>query len=166
MGASDKVLTLERIVEFSMSMDIADLRRKAEAGSCASQSVLGLCYLYGAGVEIDYGEALRFLSAAADQGASRAVLNLGIMYAEGLGVAQDVAEAIRLLEAVARPDDSSDAFLARIELGRTYAQRASPAKPAAALKWYSAAVALAAPGADSAELREARNYIAVHGRQK
>ena len=146
-----------------MSLDIADLRRKAEAGSCVSQSVLGCCYLHGVDVQVDYGEAFRFLSAAANQGASRAVLNLGTMYAKGLGVSQDVGEAIRLLEAVAKPDNSSDAFLARIELGRIYSHLASPANPAAALKWYSAAVALAAPEDDSAELREAKDYISERG---
>jgi len=146
-----------------MSMDIADLRRKAEAGSCVSQSVLGCCYLYGVDVQVDYGEAFRFLSAAANQGASRAVLNLGTMYAKGLGLSQHVGEAIRLLEPVAKPDNSSDAFLARIELGRIYSQLTVPPNPAAALKWYSAAVALAAPEADSAELREAQDYIAGRG---
>ena len=146
-----------------MSLDIADLRRKAEAGSCVSQSVLGCCYLYGIDVEVSYGEAFRLLSAAANQGASRAALNLGAMYAKGLGVSQDVREEIRRLEAVAKPDNSSDAFLARIELGRIYSQWAIPANPAAALTWYSAAVALTAPEDDSAELREAKEYIGGRG---
>jgi len=148
-----------------MSSNIADLRRRAEAGSCASQSVLGCCYLYGIDVQVNYGEAFRFLSAAADQGASRAILNLGIMYAKGLGISMDLKEAIRLLKAVAGPDDSSDAFAARIHLGRIYSQLVTPPNPRAALKWYSAAVALASPKSDSAELREARDYISARGRK-
>jgi uncharacterized protein len=72
-----------------MPTDINELRRKAEAGSCVAQSVLGLYYLYGLEVEVDYSEAFRFLSAAAEQGASRAVLNLGYMHAKGLGIPQN-----------------------------------------------------------------------------
>ena len=63
-------------------MDIEEQRRKAEAGSCVAQTILGISYLHGYDVEINYKEAFRLLSAA---GTSRAVLNLGIMHAKGLG---------------------------------------------------------------------------------
>jgi TPR repeat protein len=101
-------------------MDIEEQRRQAKAGSCAAQSVLGISYLYGDEVEVDYKEALRFLSAASKQGGSRATLNLGIMHAKGMGMPQNVPEAIRLIESVAKPSDSSDAFAARMELGRLH----------------------------------------------
>ena len=101
------------------NMNIAEKRRKADAGSCVAQSMLGLSYLYGYEVEVNYQEAFKYLSAA-DQGGSRATLNLGLMYAKGLGIPKDMLTAIRLLEAVAKPSDSSDAFAARIELGRLY----------------------------------------------
>jgi hypothetical protein len=35
-------------------MDIEDIRRKAEAGGCVAQSILGLSYLYGYDVGVDY----------------------------------------------------------------------------------------------------------------
>jgi TPR repeat protein len=141
-------------------MDIEEKRRLAEAGSCAAQSILGLSYLYGYNVEVDYKEAFRFLSAAADQGSSRAVLNLGIMHAKGLGIPQNVPEAIRLFEAVANPSDSSDAFAARIELGRIYSSGlALPVDIAKAVSWYRAAVALVRESEDSEDLREARTYL-------
>jgi hypothetical protein len=101
-----------------MATNVPELRRQAEAGSCVARSVLGGCYLYGQDAEVDYKEAFRFLSAAANQGSSRAVLNLGRMYAQGLGVSQNVAEAIRLFESVGKPESSTDAIAARIELGR------------------------------------------------
>ena len=85
-----------------------------------AQSILGISYLYGNEVEVDYKEAFKFLSAAARQGASRAALNLGHMYAKGLGIPKNMPEAIRLFEAVGKPEESSDAFAARIELGRIY----------------------------------------------
>jgi uncharacterized protein len=141
-------------------MDIAEKRRKAEAGSSVAQTALGISYLYGYDVEVDYQEAFRFLSAAASQGTSRAALNLGIMYAKGLGIPQNAPEAVRLFEAVAKPSNSSDAFAARIELGRLYSLgRGIPADAQQALNWYKAALALSADGEDSEDLREARNYV-------
>jgi|SRR6267143_1795883 len=134
-------------------MDIEELRRRAKAGSCSAQTVLGISYLYGYDVAVDYNEAFRLLSSA---GTSRAVLNLGIMHAKGLGVPQNLPEAIRLLEAVARPSDSSDAFAARIESGRLYSSGSDNNN---ALRWYEAAVALATEHEDSQELREARAYV-------
>jgi uncharacterized protein len=143
-----------------MVFNIAEMRRKAEEGSCPSQCMLGLCYLNGIDVEIDYKEAFRFLSAAAEQRASRAVLNLGRMYARGLGVQQNIAEAIRHFEAVATPLDSSDAFPARIELGRIFSGGGGiPVNQEMALKWYSSAVEIATEKDDPEELGEARQYI-------
>jgi uncharacterized protein len=147
-----------------MSLNISELRRGAEAGSCADQCVLGLCYLYGTEVEVNYQEALRWLSAAAEQGASRAVLNLGYMYAKGLGTTKNMPEAIRHFEAVARPADSSDAFLARMELGRLFARgEGVPVDRKAALEWYSSAIAIAPPEGFADEFQEARGFVASAG---
>ena len=143
------------------AMSIEEMRRKAEAGSCVNQCALGLRYLYADDVEINYKEAFRFLSAAAEQGASRALLNLGYMYARGLGIPKDVPEAIRLFEAVARPSDSSDAFIARIELGRIYSVGSGvPIDAQKAFEWYSAAIAVATANNDPEDLHEARAYVA------
>src|SRR5271163_62939 len=145
------------------NMDIAEKRRKADAGNCAAQSILGLSYLYGNEVEVNYHEAFKYLSAAADQGGSRATLNLGLMYAKGLGIPQDIPEAIRLLEAVAKPSDSSDAFAARIELGRLYSSNPEVhADAGKALDWYEAAITLVNDDEDSQEIREAKDYVSGH----
>jgi TPR repeat protein len=150
-----------------MPLDIADMRRKAETGSCVAQGMLGVCYLYGHDVEVDYKEAFRFLSAAAEQGASRAVLNLGRMYAQGLGIPQNMSEAIRLFEAVGRPTGSTDAFGARIELGRIFTRGVGvPIDAEAARKWYSAAIELASDEEDPEDLREARAYVAQANRSE
>jgi len=139
-------------------MDIEELRRKAEIGSCVAQTILGISYLYGYDVEVDYKEAFRLLSAA---GTSRANLNLGIMHAKGLGIPQNIPEAIRLLEAVAKPPDSTDAFAARIELGRLYSAGSGVSVDSAnALRWFKAAIALASDDKDSEGLREAKSYVA------
>jgi hypothetical protein len=78
-------------------------------------------------------------------------------YSANSHCASDLPEAIQLLEAVARPSDSSDAFVARIELGRIYSSGSDADN---ALRWYEAAVGLATEHDDSEDLREARAYIA------
>ena len=115
-------------------MNIHELRRRADSGSPVNQSVLGICYLYGVDVQVDYKEAFRLLSLA---GTSRAVANLARMYAEGLGIAKDTAEAIRLYKAVGRSE-----FRAQLELGRIYSRGLSvPIDRVEAFRWYSAAAA-------------------------
>ena len=148
-------------------MNIPELRRKAESGSVVDQAVLGLCYLYGREVEIDYSEALRLLSIAKDKGASRAVVNLARMYAEGLGIPKDVSIAIRYYAAVAKVEPR-----AQLELARIYSRGLGvPADPLAALRWYSAAAARE-DGVDDPmtavfvgaltfeEIKEAKGYVA------
>lgn len=147
-----------------MALNIEQIRLKAEAGSCVNQCMLGLCYLYGVDVEINYGEAFRLLSAAARQRSSRAVLNLARMYAKGLGIQQDVHQAIRYFESVATPSDSSDAFESRIELGRIFSRGLGvPVDTVLAVKWYKAAIDIAAEGDDLQDLREARDYVEQEG---
>ena len=115
-------------------MNIQALRRGADSGSRVDQSVLGLCYLYGVDVDVDYREAFRLLSLA---GTSRAIANLARMYAEGLGISKDLAEAIRLYKAVGKSE-----FRAQLELGRIYSNGIGVATdPDEAIKWYSAAAA-------------------------
>ena len=100
-------------------MTIGERRQEAEAGSCVQQSILGLSFLYGDEVTVDYREALHWLTLAANQGASRAMLNLGRMYAQGLGVDVDVARAIELWDRlIARGDGYPDVAEARDELAK------------------------------------------------
>ena len=54
-------------------MNIDNLRKSAESGSCVARTVLGMCYLDGIEVEVDHKEAFRLLSAAAERGAPRAI---------------------------------------------------------------------------------------------
>jgi TPR repeat protein len=138
-------------------MDFAELKRKAEAGSCPAESILGAYYLSGYGsIEVNYQEAFRFLSAAAGKGASRAIANLAHMYEEGLGIPQDVAKAVQLYERVGELE-----FFAAIALGRIYSKgRGVPVDQQRAFKWYSAAVTFEGRVVDcNEELSEAKEYI-------
>lgn len=47
------------------------------------QYCLGLIYLYGYGLKIDYYKALKLFTLAAEQGLADAQLNLGEMYFKG-----------------------------------------------------------------------------------
>jgi uncharacterized protein len=143
-----------------MALNINDMRRKAEAGSCVAQGVLGTCLLYGIEVEIDYAEAFKWLSAAAEQRASRPTLHLAYMHQQGLGIPVNPKQAIKLFTAVATPSDSTDAFAARIELGRVFATGLGvPVDEGEAEKWYLAALAVAAEDDEVEKVEEARGFV-------
>jgi TPR repeat protein len=63
-----------------------------------AQYNLGLSYVDGTGVAQDYGEAIRWLRTAANQGEPRALRGLGVMYAKGMGVSQDLVLAYQWLD--------------------------------------------------------------------
>jgi len=145
-------------------MNITGLRQEAESGSVVAQSVLGICYLYGREVHVDYEKAFQLLSAASEKGASRAVVNLARMYAEGLGIAKDMPKAIRFYEAVAKVET-------RAPLELDARGEDVPADPEAALRWYSEVAARKAGMGDSVtaafvgavtfeEIEEAKAYVA------
>lgn len=138
-------------------MNIAELRQKAESGNVAAQSVLGICYLDGIDVQVDYAQAFRLLSSAANRGSPRAATALARMYAEALGVPQNLREAVRLYEFAARAGE----FLAQIELGRIYSRGPEEfIDPHAALRWYSTAVAQERNVANcDKEIQEAKQYL-------
>ena len=138
-------------------MDISKLRAEAAGGNVAAKTILGIAYLQGSGVDVDYDEAFRLLSEATAQGASRAIVYLASMYAEGLGVPANAPEAIRLYEVAAKAGE----FFSQIELGRIFAKGiGAPADPVSARKWYSMAMDQADRMADCEdELQEARTYM-------
>jgi len=140
-------------------MNIVDLQAEAESGNVVAQSILGVCYLEGIDVGVDYKEAFRLLSSAALQGVPRAIANLGQMYAEGLGVALDLAEAARLYEKAAQEGE----FLAQIEIARAYLYGSGvAADQKVALRWYSVAAEQNGSVIDCPELQEAKAYVELN----
>ena len=146
--------------------DFNEALKNAEGGSVVSQGYVGWCYLYGRGTDVNYPEALRWLSAAAYEGrASRAFVHLGDMYAQGRGVAKNVSEAVRHYKAVV---DSE--LRAQLALARLYSQGdASTLNPNEASKLYSSladcnhvhddpAVAAFAGALTGAEVEEAKAH--------
>jgi TPR repeat protein len=150
--------------------DFDEARKKAESGSVVSQGYVGWCYLYGRGTDINYSEALRWLSAAAYEGrASRPFVHLGDMYAAGLGVAKNASEAIRHYKAVVASE-----LRAQLALARIYSRGDGvDADPKEASTLYSSltgcdhvhdepAAAAFAGALTSAEVEEAKEYIRKH----
>jgi TPR repeat protein len=148
-------------------MNIPELKQETKSGSIVAQSALGVCFLYGRDVEVNYKEAFRLLSAAAERGASRAVVNLGRMFAEGLGVPKDLPQAIRHYKAVAKVE-----LRAQLGLARIYSRALGvPTDAKQARKYYSLvakarnvvddpATAAFAGAVTSDEVNEAKAYLA------
>jgi uncharacterized protein len=137
-------------------MNIEELRQKAESGSVVAQTVLGICYLDGVDVDLDYREAFRLLTAAAEKGVPRALVNLARMHSLGLGIPKNPSEAISLYEKAARAGE----FFAQIELARLYSRGGDvPVDDDAARRWYSSAAAQDGKIGDCEELREAKAYV-------
>ena len=67
----------------------------ADHGDSRAQSLLGLIYSNGHGVQRNEAEAMKWYRRAADQGDADAQVKIGDMYFEGRAVAQDYSEAGR-----------------------------------------------------------------------
>lgn len=140
-------------------MGVEKLKSEAGAGSVAAQSILGICYLYGLDVPKDYAAALRWLTAAAERGASRPIFHLGRMHEEGWGVAADYKKAGHFYQ---RAADRYE-WLAYVYLARLYRYgRGTAMDEQAALDWYATAVSESETIAPCPELDEAREFVASH----
>jgi TPR repeat protein len=138
-----------------------ELLQRAKAGGVSAQTIVGICYLEGYDTEIDYAEALRWLSPPSEQGVPRACYHLGRMYAEGLGIPADMARAIDLWKRSAKGSE----YFAQIALARAYALgQGIPVDVDAARHWYTVVLARIAhleieDEETLAELEEARAYL-------
>lgn len=93
-------------------------RPMADQGDRRAQSLMGLIYFNGDGVQRNGHEAMEWYRRAADQGDAEAQLKIGDMYFEGRAVAQDYSEAERWYHLAA--DQGSAA--AQYNLGILYAK--------------------------------------------
>ena len=99
---------------------------------------------------------MKWLTAAADQGAPRALVNLGRIHEQGLGTSQDLEKARLLYERAAR----SGEFLANIYLGRLYRHgRGIPEDEQAARQWYLKAIEMTERVAACPEMNEAVAFV-------
>ena len=81
-------------------------RPLAVEGDARAQSMLGLVYYRGRGVQQDHSEAMKWFRSAADKGDVAAHFYLGLMFAEGQGVPQDYTEAVKWFRLAADRGDA------------------------------------------------------------
>lgn len=139
-------------------MDVDRLKKQADAGNLASQTILGAYYVEGLGVEVDYLRAFHLLSLPAERGVPRACYYLARLHLEGLGVPANVPEAVRLFEFAAERGE----FFAQMELARVHARgKLGSVNRDFARKWYAAAAAQEQSLSDcDDEISEAKSYLA------
>jgi hypothetical protein len=138
-------------------MDINEVRLHAEEGNTASESILGRSYLFGEnGLEVDYAEALRWLTPAAEAGAYGPIGWLGHMYAHGLGVEKDMDKAINLYKDSAARGSMNDT----IHLARMYALGLGVSVDRMeAMRWYTAVFADPDYKPDAEDVAEAKHFL-------
>jgi TPR repeat protein len=93
-------------------------RPLADEGDARAQSILGLLYYHGQGVQQDFAAAATWLRKAAEQDDADAQSHLGVMFFQGQGVLQDKTEAMKWFR---RAADLGDAE-AQYNLGISYAK--------------------------------------------
>jgi TPR repeat protein len=107
--------------------------KAARKGYAAAQVNLAAMYVYGWGVQKNYGTALYWLKEATGHGYGRAYTNLGILYLNGWGVRQDYGEARSLFQNGAKAGDAP----AMVDLGFLFDQGLGVTQDhAAAADWY------------------------------
>ena len=116
--------------------EFSELVNKAEQGDAGAQFSLGLMYLFGEGVEQNYGKAFEWFEKSAEQGNAGAQNNLGVMYDRGEGVEQDYAKAFEWYEKAAEQGDAD----AQYNLGVMYKRGEGVEQDyAKAFEWYEKA---------------------------
>lgn len=81
---------------------VANVRKRAEQGDAASQTILGFWYYNGfESIKQDYKQAVSWWDKAAKQNNADAIANLGYCYYRGQGVNPDSTYAFKLFESAA-----------------------------------------------------------------
>lgn len=91
---------------------VAKVRDAAVAGDARAAYELGMAYANGEGVDLDYVEASRWISQAADAGLVLGQRALAWLYSNGLGVEPDDSAAVRWYLAAAEQGDPRDQHFA------------------------------------------------------
>jgi len=114
-------------------VELAELRRSAEAGDASAQFWLGYHYSNGDEVPQDPAEAAKWFRKAAEQGDAVAQRKLGICYRFGEGVPEDHGEAVKWVRKAAEQGNT----MAQFDLGTCYEDGDGvPKDDAEAVTWY------------------------------
>ena len=133
----------------------------AQLGDGRAQTLLGLMYYHGRGLQKNDAQAVTWFRRAADQGEPEGQFYVGVMYAEGNGVPQDYAEAVRWYRLAAEQGEPR----AQYNLGVSYSEGYGIGEDlVAAYMWFNLA-ASRFPASEAARLRAAINNRDVIARQ-
>uniref|UniRef100_A0A8C3AR33 SEL1L adaptor subunit of SYVN1 ubiquitin ligase n=1 Tax=Cyclopterus lumpus TaxID=8103 RepID=A0A8C3AR33_CYCLU len=91
-GSTSGMLEEDLIQYYQFLAEKGDVQAQ---GNPVGQSGLGMAYLYGRGVPINYELALKYFQKAAEQGWVDGQLQLGTMYYNGIGVKRDYKQALK-----------------------------------------------------------------------
>lgn len=117
---------------------IETLKKAALQGDLIAQNELGLIYLNGDGIPLNYVEAMQWFKKAAEKHDAKAQNNLGVMYLNGDGVPQNYVEAIKWFTKAAGQGHDN----AQYNLGIVHEQgKGVPENLMEAYVWYSLAAA-------------------------
>jgi TPR repeat protein len=113
-------------------------RPLAEQGDARAQSLLGLLYYHGQGVQKDFTAAATWFRKAAEQGDATAQSHLGIIFFQGQGVPQDKTQAMTWFRRAANQGDAQ----AQYNLGLSYIEgEGEPVDNVRAHMWFNLAAA-------------------------
>jgi len=101
----------------AINLNFHRYKRAAETGHAESQFYIAAMYHAGEGVDMDYGEAVKWYRNAADQGHMEAQYYLGLRYLAGEGVDKDLDEAVKWIRKAAEQGHAEAQFC----LGLKYA---------------------------------------------
>ena len=93
--------------EKSSPAEVEAYRKAAESGDATAQCILGSCYKYEDGVELNHVEAARWFRIAAENGNGLAQSFFGFCYVHGEGVETDYSAAIKWFSLAAEQGDDN-----------------------------------------------------------
>lgn len=149
-------LVLQSASALVIGQEIADVKKRAEAGDVKAQVQLGIAYAAGNGITQDGAEAVKWLRKAADHGDASGEYYLGEVYLMGDGVPVDYAEALKWIRKAADQGEPH----AQSNLGVMYSKGLGVSKDdAEAARWMRKAA-----DQGSAEGQFALGSMYAHGR--
>ena len=118
-------------VKKNIKLGLKHMRNSAELGHVFAQYFLGSLYHDGEHVGLDYGMAMHWYAAAANQDHEDALFKLGVMYQNGQGVVKSPKKAIEHFAKAAESDSGNSDYLAELYEEGTI----TPVDPIKAKKW-------------------------------
>ena len=95
----------------NLPLGVKLIQQASDAGDTRATDLLGDCYAHATGVPLNFDEAFRLFTQAADHGNPASIGNLGVLYMTGRGVpAPNPKKAAELFEKGARADDPPSMF--------------------------------------------------------